>query len=118
MEHPDTQDETAMFRSLGIAARTIVMSTPVESCDHFRGLYLKGKLDVARLEDLFRGLPAGLTEFMVHPGRPADSAFTGSFSGFSTMDRERELIVLLDPSLPVFLEKYGISLTPFPEGLP
>jgi predicted glycoside hydrolase/deacetylase ChbG (UPF0249 family) len=59
----------------------------------------------------------GLTELMVHPGRIADTTRTGPFTSFSTGERERELAALLDPIFPTLLEKYGISLTPFPENL-
>ena len=117
LAHNETQDDAAIFRNLGMAARSFVMLSEIESCDHFRGLYLKGKLDITLLEELFQNLPMGLTEFMVHPGRAANTAITGPFSAFSTPEREKELGALLDPVFPTLLEKYGIELTPFPENL-
>jgi predicted glycoside hydrolase/deacetylase ChbG (UPF0249 family) len=117
MAQADTQDETAMFSKLGMAARSSVMLSEIDSCDHFRGLYLKGKLDIALLDELLQNLPMGLTELMVHPGRIADTVSTGPFSAFSSIERERELAALLDPLFPTLLEKYGIDLTPFPESL-
>lgn len=114
----DGKDEAGMFSSLGVAARSVIMLSQVESCDHFRGLYLKGKLDVALLEELMRDLPMGLTELMVHPGRAPDTASSGPFSAFSTIERERELTALLDPVFPSLLKKYEINLIPFPETLP
>lgn len=113
----ETQDDAAIFRNLGMAARSFVMLSEINSCDHFRGLYLKGKLDVILLDELFQNLPMGLTEFMVHPGIVSDTASPGPFGGFSTIEREKELAALLDPVFPSLLEKYGISLTPFPESL-
>jgi predicted glycoside hydrolase/deacetylase ChbG (UPF0249 family) len=113
----DGQNETAMFSSLGVAARSSIMLLEIESCDHFRGLYLKGKLDTILMDELLRDLPMGLTEWMVHPGRFADTTKKGPFTAFSTVEREKELEVLLGPAFPSLLEKYDISLTPFPENL-
>ena len=118
MVKPDSQDEAAMFSALGAAARSAVMLSEVESCDHFRGLYIKGQLDIAHLDELLKNLPMGLTEMMVHPGRVPGTATTGPFSAFSTPEREKELSALLDPVFPALLQKYGIDLTPFPESLP
>lgn len=117
MAQADTQDETVMFSNLGMAARSFVMSSEIESCDHFRGLYLKGKLDIALIGEILQNLPMGLTEMMVHPGRISDTGSAGSFGGFSTIEREKELSALLDPAFPSLLEKYGVSLIPFPESL-
>lgn len=117
MAQPGSQDEMDMFCNLGAAARSFIMLSEIESCDHFRGLYLKGKLDATILEGFLRDLPMGLTEWMVHPGRVADTTRTGPFTAFSTGERELELTTLLDPIFPTLLEKYGISLTPFPENL-
>lgn len=117
MTQPDVQEEPFMFSKLGTNARSIVMSSEIDSCDHFRGLYLKDKLDIVLLEEVFKNLPIGLTELMVHPGRVADTVSSGPFSAFSTLKRENELNALLDPVFPSLIEKYGISLTPFPESL-
>jgi len=117
MTQPDVQEEPFMFSKLGTNARSIVMSSEIDSCDHFRGLYLKDKLDIVLLEEVFKNLPIGLTELMVHPGRVADTVSSSPFSAFSTLKRENELNALLDPVFPSLIEKYGISLTPFPESL-
>lgn len=113
----DPDEEAAMFSRLGAEARSFATLSGVDSCDHFRGLYLKGKLDMTTLEELLRNLPVGITELMVHPGRVPQDLKKGPFSLFSTIDRERELKALLDPLLPRLLEKYGIRLTHFPESL-
>jgi len=118
MAQSDSEEEATMFSRLGMAARSFVLLQEIESCDHFRGLYNKGKLDIFLLDELFKNLPIGLTEMMVHPGRTADSQNTGVFSTFSTQEREKELTALLDPAFPSLLQKYGISLTPFPENFP
>lgn len=107
-----------MFSNLGVAARSVIMLSEVESCDHFRGLYLKGKLDITLIGLLLQDLPMGLTEFMVHPGRISDAPSGGPFGAFSTFDREKELEALLDSTLPDLMNKYEISLIPFPEKLP
>jgi predicted glycoside hydrolase/deacetylase ChbG (UPF0249 family) len=117
MTQDDMGDEAAMFSNLGAAARSFVMLTDIESCDHFRGLYLKGKLAISLLNELLQNLPIGLTELMVHPGRTSEAVSVGPFSAFSTRDREKELVALLDPLFPTLLEKYGIDLIPFPESL-
>lgn len=117
MTQPDVQEEPFMFSKLGTNARSIVMSSEIDSCDHFRGLYLKDKFDIVLLEEVFKNLPIGLTELMVHPGRVADTVSSSTFSAFSTLKRENELNALLDPVFPSLIEKYGISLTPFPESL-
>jgi len=117
MTQDDTGDETVMFSKLGMAARSFIMSSEIDSCDHFRGLYLMGKLDTTLLNELLLNLPIGLTELMVHPGRASEAVSVGPFSAFSTRDREKELVALLDPLFPTLLEKYGIGLIPFPESL-
>jgi predicted glycoside hydrolase/deacetylase ChbG (UPF0249 family) len=118
MVEPDLQEEAAMFSKLGTAARSLVMLSEIEGCDHFRGLYVKGKLDIGLLGVLLGDLPIGLTELMVHPGRVADPVGSGPFAAFSTSEREKELATLLDPVFPALIEKYKICLTPFPERLP
>jgi len=118
MVQPDSGDEAAMFSNLGVVARSVIMLSEVESCDHFRGLYLKGKLDITLLDQLLQDLPMGLTELMVHPGRVSDTPSGGPFGAFSTFDREKELEALLDSTLPDLMNKYEISLIPFPEKLP
>ena len=115
---PDSPDEAVMFSNLGASARSAIMLSEVESCDHFRGLYLKGKLDITHLEHLLQDLPMGLTELMVHPGRAPATPSEGPFGAFSTGDREKELQALLNPIFPDLVKKYEITLTPFPETLP
>jgi len=108
-------EEARFFSKHAAEARTLLKKTGIRTADHFRGLYLKGTLSPALMEDLFQTLPDGLTELMVHPGRPCRDRLYGPFSAFSTHDRERELTTLLHHEFPLLLEKYKIILTPFPE---
>jgi len=107
--------EAAMFSSLAAAARPFLNGSAIRTTDHFRGLYLKGRLSFPRLERLLNDLPAGLTELMVHPGRAPAVPGQGPFAAFSNTDREGELDVLLDHRLPEALKEKGIMLTPYPE---
>jgi len=84
--------------------------------DHFRGLYLKGRLTPPLFEEMLRELPPGLTELMVHPGRISIIPLSTPFSSFSIPAREAELETLLDEDLSGVLARHGIELTPFPEG--
>jgi len=108
--------EAAMFSLLAAAARPILNGSGVRTTDHFRGLYLKGRLSLPLLEELLNDLPAGLTELMVHPGRAPAGPSQGPFAAFSTVDREGELYVLLDSKLLNILKEKTVSLTPFPEA--
>ncbi len=107
--------EAAMFSRLAAAARPFLQDSGVRTTDHFRGLYAKGRLSLAFLENLLSKLPHGLTELMAHPGRAPAGPGQGPFSAFSNMNREEELDVLLDPILLKVLKEKGAFLTPFPE---
>jgi len=113
--NPTGMDEAERFRRLAAAARMRMQGSSLATTDHFRGLSLKGKLSLTRLGNTLERLPPGLTELMVHPGRVPAGHAEGPFSSFSHRDREKELEVLMDGSLPLMLEKYHIRLTPFPE---
>jgi predicted glycoside hydrolase/deacetylase ChbG (UPF0249 family) len=107
-----------MFCRLAAVARTRIDGSALRTTDHFRGLYLKGTLSLETLEATLQGLPPGLTELMVHPGRAPCGQAEGPFSAFSHRDRERELEVLTSGSFRRMLEKYSVALTPFPEAYP
>jgi predicted glycoside hydrolase/deacetylase ChbG (UPF0249 family) len=108
--------EAQFFCRIAEWARAQFKGSEIRTPNHFRGLYLKGRLSLPVLLNLLRELPPGLTELMVHPGRPSDSA-PGPFSAFSTIDREKELETLLDRRLRETLKNSEISLTPFPEKM-
>jgi chitin disaccharide deacetylase len=108
-------EETRFFGALGKAARGRLEGSGLRATDHFRGLLLKGRLSLETLLAAFEQLPDGLTELMVHPGRVAAGSAAGPFAGFSTVDREREIEALLDPSIRRALKQSGVVLTNFRE---
>ena len=111
-EEADLPEEARRFSSLGREARRSLSGAGITSSDHFRGLALKGRLDLEGLLGLVGALPEGVTELMVHPGRvPARDPF----SAFSSSDRERELEALLDPRFRLALERAGVVLISFRE---
>lgn len=114
----DLRDEAAMFSRLASAARLRIRQSTLITPDHFRGLYLKGRLSPEILEETLRALPHGLTELMVHPGRVSVGRKDGPFSSFSNSDREYELNTLMDEKIPAMLARYNLRPTPFPEVLP
>jgi predicted glycoside hydrolase/deacetylase ChbG (UPF0249 family) len=105
-------EEARRFAALGREARKVLAGTGLVSSDHFRGLALKGRLDLEGLLQLIETFPEGTTELMVHPGRvPAETPF----SAFSSPDRERELEALLDPRFRLALDRAGVVLVSFRE---
>jgi predicted glycoside hydrolase/deacetylase ChbG (UPF0249 family) len=110
--------ETELFCRLASAARIKISGSTMGMTDHFRGLYLKGRLSLIHIEETLRMLPPGLTEMMVHPGRAPGGQAEGPFSAFSHREREEELTVLKSGSFHRMLEKYRVRLTPFPEACP
>lgn len=110
--------EAARFSRLAASARRFLNGSGVRTTDHFRGLYLKGRLSFPHLEELLNELPDGLMELMVHPGRAPAGPGKGPFAAFSTLDREGELKVLLDTMLLNILKEKGVYLTPYPEVRP
>ena len=108
----DGMEEARRFAALGREARKRIAATGIATSDHFRGLLLKGRLDLEGLLGLIGTLPDGTTELMVHPGRvPAEAPF----SAFSSTDRERELEALLAPRFRLALESAGVILISFRE---
>jgi len=110
--------EADMFRRLAAAARIKIHGSALRTTDHFRGLYLKGRMSAIHLEGTLQTLPPGLTELMVHPGRAPAGQAEGPFYAFSHRERERELEILTDGDFSLMLEKFHIRLTPFPEASP
>jgi predicted glycoside hydrolase/deacetylase ChbG (UPF0249 family) len=108
-------EEARRFSEIARAARQHLRGTGISTTDHFRGLYLKGRLSLSTLNDLLQTLPEGLTEWMVHPGRVPSAPFSGPFSGFSTKEREQELETLLHRDFRLALLEAGVTLTQFPE---
>ncbi len=115
---PSLLREAALFSGLATAARPLLAAAGIRTTDHFRGLCLKSRLSLPLLEVVFRELPAGLTELMVHPGDLPGTAdaVAGPFAAFATGDRQRELAVLLAPEFLGLLKKYEIRLISRPEA--
>jgi len=111
------KSEAKLFSDLGREAGRLLTGRGIHAAPHFRGLYLKGRMSPELLEDCLRELPDGLTELMVHPGRVEVGSGAGPFSGFSTIDRERELEALLSPSFKKAIRKNRIRLISFSEAL-
>jgi predicted glycoside hydrolase/deacetylase ChbG (UPF0249 family) len=112
------EQEVRRFSGLGVAARPTILDAGLHVTDHFRGLYLKGRLTLQGLESVLQCLPEGLTELMVHPGRNIENPPETPFSKFSTVQRRKELETLLNAKLRIILKKMNIILTPFPETPP
>ena len=114
----EVMEEAYHFSEIARAARQHLRGTGISTTDHFRGLYLKGRLSLSTLNDLLQTLPEGLTEWMVHPGRIPSAPFSGPFSGFSTKEREQELETLLHRDFGEAISRAAVTLTPFPEDHP
>jgi predicted glycoside hydrolase/deacetylase ChbG (UPF0249 family) len=114
----DLKSEAKRFSDLSAGALPLLAGTGIRTADRFCGLYLKGRLSSNLLEKILVGLPEGLTELMVHPGRVPAGTGASPFRGFSTIDREKELAALLSPSFRRAVLKNGVSLVSFREALP
>lgn len=108
----DLLEEARFFSALGKTARGSLAGSGIAATAHFRGLLLKGRLTVQTLVALIDQLPDGLTELMTHPGRVPTEA---PFSPFSSIYREWELEVLLDPAFQLALDRNGVLLASFRE---
>ena len=113
-DFPNALVKRIMFRLLTIGA------WPIPSSDAFRGLTWQGRSGFSdRLRKAIRELPPGITEFMVHPGRP-----DGLLEREDTYIREREieLKALIDPEIKNLVRDLDIELdrnrTPSPEMKP
>jgi predicted glycoside hydrolase/deacetylase ChbG (UPF0249 family) len=109
------KEEAFLFSRMATTARHELNGTGIRTTDHFRGLYLRGRLSLLTLEKALRLLPSGLTELMVHPGRVPAAPLRSPFFTFSNRDREQELETLLNQEFRETLEIENIDLTSFPE---
>ena len=92
------------YRDLAERARGRFAAAGLRTADHFRGLALSGRMTPEGLAELVRGLPDGVTELMVHPGRRAEG------TTFDGADREAELEALLSPEFRRALDEGGVEL--------
>jgi chitin disaccharide deacetylase len=112
----DLAAEAGNFSRLAASARTTLSGSSLRTTDHFRGLYLKGRMSWKHLDKVLQTLPNGLAELMVHPGRMPPVQSKGPFSSFSTRDRESELEILTSAKFPSMLQKHEIQPTSFSEA--
>jgi len=105
--------EASFFSRNAADARAVYNAAGMHTTDHFRGLYLKGDLPSGQWVDFLKSLPPGITELMVHPGHCSPAA-AGPFSGFSTVDRVKELAALTDGRFLAALRDAEVTLIPFP----
>ena len=110
---PGAMEEAALFSRQAAAAGPHFRALGIRTADHFRGLYLKGRLPADDWDGFLRELPPGLTELMVHPGCVEGKA-PGPFAGFSTAERESELAALTDGRFRAALLRSGVALVAFP----
>jgi predicted glycoside hydrolase/deacetylase ChbG (UPF0249 family) len=80
----------------------------LQTTDHFLGFLLTGRLNTANLARQLSKLPAGLTEFMCHPGKlgPELEAAPTRLK----KSREIELAALVSPEARRAIEQRGIEL--------
>jgi predicted glycoside hydrolase/deacetylase ChbG (UPF0249 family) len=79
--------------------------------DHFTGFRMTGGLDTRAMIDTLEKLPAGLTEFMCHPGKCGPE-----LQAAATRLRESravELAALLSPDVRRLVGQRGIQLTDY-----
>ena len=105
--------EAGRFRDHAVRVRRRITAAGFRRTDHFRGLFLKGRVTLDSLLDTLDQLPEGTTELMVHPGRATLSMSSGAFGSFATKDREDELEALLSDRFRQRLEERNIRLISF-----
>lgn len=87
-------------------AREMYRAHGIHSTDHFRGQTLLGNASLKNLRHNLSRLPEGTTELRVHPG--SQSAYGTPFD--LDPQRQTELRMLLDESIPAMLKEKKIEL--------
>ncbi len=90
-------------------AKKMYLAYGIEMTDHFRGLTLSGNASLKNLRHIIGRLPGGVTELMVHPG----SAISFGTPFDLDPQRQTELRMLLDPTIPGALAQREITLCSF-----
>jgi predicted glycoside hydrolase/deacetylase ChbG (UPF0249 family) len=80
----------------------------LKTTDHFAGFQITGMLKQANLIDTLERLPAGLTEFMCHPGKLGPELRAAATR--LKESREIELAALVSPEVRSVVERRGIEL--------
>jgi predicted glycoside hydrolase/deacetylase ChbG (UPF0249 family) len=85
----------------------------LRATDHFTGFQITGTLGTSRLIDTLERLPAGLTEFMCHPGRLGEELQAAPTR--LKASRATELAALTAPEVREVIARRGIVLTSYRE---
>lgn len=109
-------EEAEFFSLFARQIRPLLPAWGITAPDHFRGLYMKGRLSPAVLVEVAEHLNNGITELMVHPGTECSADTSNPFSLFSTAERQTELDALLDDRFRAILEKNKIKLLSYREA--
>jgi predicted glycoside hydrolase/deacetylase ChbG (UPF0249 family) len=103
-------------RALGLVRGTVKRALEGSNCrttDHFAGFQATGYLGTSELVQIIRGLPLGITELMVHPGRCGDE-LRGARTRLKE-SRERELVALTSAEATEALAEANVRLVSYRE---
>lgn len=101
----------AVSGGLGFLRRRFHRVLAAHECrvtDHFAGFQITGRFDAADVVRLIESLPAGTTEFMVHPGYCTDELRAARTR--LKESREAELAALMAPETRAALARCGVRL--------
>lgn len=99
----------ADINAMAAAAQEQFAARGIGSADHFRGHTLLGNASLKNLRHILSRLPEGVTELMVHPG--SQTVYGTPFD--LDPQRQTELRMLLDESIPALLAEKKIRLCSF-----
>jgi chitin disaccharide deacetylase len=105
-----SQELLAYAQTLGeraLEGKKMYESHDITTTDHFRGTTLEGNASLKNFRHILAKLPEGITELMVHPS----SAITYGTPFDLDPQRQTELRMLLDPSIPEMLAERKIELS-------
>lgn len=105
------QEDIRRINAMAACARTMFAKHGIGSTDHFRGHALLGNASLKNLRHILSKLPDGTTELMVHPG--SQTAYGTPFD--LDPQRQTELRMLLDESIPALLAERKITLCSYEE---
>lgn len=97
------------INAMAASARELFSAHGIASTDHFRGHTLLGNASLKNLRHILSRLPEGTTELMVHPG--SQTAYGTLFD--LDPQRQTELRMLLDETIPQLLKEKKIQLCSF-----
>ncbi|HVX66770.1 MAG TPA: ChbG/HpnK family deacetylase [Bryobacteraceae bacterium] len=99
------------LRLMGGSFRRVLARHGCRTTDSFAGFQMTGRFGPAELAALIRKLPAGVTEFMCHPGRCGDELRSAATR--LKESRERELAALTHPDTRRALAEAGVELVSY-----